>query len=52
MFLELAELFPKLAELFRCTGRKFFWDLATLLTYDYKQFLVQENFYYLGNGNV
>jgi hypothetical protein len=27
----LAELFPKLAELFRCTGWKFFWDLATLM---------------------
>jgi hypothetical protein len=27
----LAELLPKLAELFRCTGRKFFWDLATLV---------------------
>jgi hypothetical protein len=30
MFLEIGRTFPKLAELFRCTGRKFFWDLATL----------------------
>ncbi len=29
-FWKLAELFPKLAKLFRCTGRKFFWDLSTL----------------------
>ncbi len=30
LFPKLAKLFPKLAELCRCTGRKFFWDLATL----------------------
>ncbi len=31
MFLEIGRTFPKLAELFRCTGRKFYWDLATLI---------------------